>query len=144
TKAKTGAKLNELVSLLITLENVTYEVAHNFVLEMIASQVLIPELTPNVTGDNLLNKLNTFLSNITIAPELTSSLTEIKNQLSNEQPKIKNYSEIQSLLNTISLNSITSKNIFHTDLYLKTQRSTVNQTAIENIISQSKDLLVLA
>lgn len=55
-KARSGVRLNDL-AIVIVDDDITFEEAYAFVTEIVLSQLLISELEPNVTGENLLNQI---------------------------------------------------------------------------------------
>jgi lantibiotic biosynthesis protein len=61
--AKKGAKLSELAGLL-TNEEIIYEESEAFIQEVINAQILVSQLEPSVTGDELLTQILSILTNI--------------------------------------------------------------------------------
>ena len=139
-KAKQGAKITELATLLLSDDinedgDITIEAAEEFVKELIDSQILVSELEPAVTGDEFiyqiiqtLKKLNASLNN----PEVNSIiqlLEKTEEQIKTIDTKIGNdvdayrtiYEQLKALNTTIEENQL-----FQTDLYKKTASSVLN------------------
>ena len=124
-KAREGASVNELAQLLEN-KNIDPEPALNFVLELIHSQVIIGDIEPSLTGEELLNRTIDKLDEIikdTPHPSLgmmISKLNRIKNQLveidSQMGCEIKSYENIIEEIKQLNIPYQRNK-LFQTDLY---------------------------
>jgi lantibiotic biosynthesis protein len=94
-RASAGARLGEIVDLLVQQQQVSEEEAISFIDEMISSQVLISEMDPAITGEEFIHQLLTLLRKInfdgnaaitvlyTKLEHILASLKEIDNRVHN-------------------------------------------------------------
>ncbi len=66
TRAGTGARIGEIMDLLVEQQEVSGEEAMDFIDEMISSQVLISEMDPAITGEEFIHQLLTILGKINV------------------------------------------------------------------------------
>lgn len=133
-EAKTGLTQNALADLL-TSHEVSAEEAAEFIEELIASQLLVSQLAPTVTGDDYFNVLLKGLKNLSDQPpELRESiavLEEIDVLIRKNDASILNetdsYKKICETLKTF-LPELTETNLFQTDLYKNTLSNSLSNS----------------
>jgi len=152
--AKKGAKISDLTNLLLNDEvnvdgDITIEAAEEFVKELIDSQILVSELEPAVTGDEFiyqiiqtLKKLNASLNNpevisiIELLEKTEGQIKKIDTTIGNDIASYRSIYEQLKALNT----TIEENQLFQTDLYKKTNASTLD-TNIQKQLQETIDFL---
>ncbi len=81
-KAESGKHIEDLVKILVD-DEVTYEEAEYFINELIDNQILISELEPSVSGDDLLVQTINILENLEKIDEIVTKLKHIKSDIDN-------------------------------------------------------------
>ena len=142
-EAKGGKTLKELSNLLVS-DDILQEEAEAFINELVSSQLLISELEPTVTGLDFFDVILKVLDDINkknTSNELSSTL-EILNRVKKslailDKNKINDIAEYQHIFNSINsvLPTITETNLFQTDLFIKTDVSTIDTTIQETILN---------
>lgn len=116
--SKQGKTISEISHILLN-EEITEDEAREFVEELIANQVLVSELEPNVSGTDFLNTIITVLNRLKIKNE-TDILLSLKNNLEKLDLNIGNptilYDEIRDLIQSFTM-EYEQKYLFQTDLY---------------------------
>lgn len=125
-KAKQGVTIRQLSELLVC-EEINYEEAEYFINDVIDSQLLICELEPSVTGEELLSQILTILNKIKKENQ-NLELLKIINILDNVQKEIQkidkkignNITEYESLSEKLKKLDIPLdvNKLFQTDLYI--------------------------
>lgn len=133
-KAQHGATLNELAHTIVDDEITTKE-AHEFLQELINAQLIVSELEPAVTGDELLTQILNVIRTIQ-QKHFNQELQNILNLLLNTQKQLSQidlrigndvsvYEELSENLKQLNIPFELSK-LFQTDLYLKAKESSGN------------------
>tara|TARA_R110001592_G_scaffold107256_2_gene300378 strand:+ start:3640 stop:6870 length:3231 start_codon:yes stop_codon:yes gene_type:complete len=130
-EAENGATLKQLASTIIS-EDITIEEALNFVAQINEAQILVSELEPSVTGNELLTQILNVLSAIKKKEsnkELESIIDLLQNtqfQLTKIDKKIGNpisvYESLAEKLKQLNVPFELSK-LFQTDLYINIQKA---------------------
>ncbi|MBV6485708.1 MAG: Nisin biosynthesis protein NisB [Flavobacteriales bacterium] len=149
-KSKQGATLRQLAELL-TNEEIGYTEAEAFVKEIIDAEILVSELEPSVTGEELLIQILNVLINIrqnhpnVELNQLISVLQFTQNNLLNVDVKIGNeiniYENIADYLKQLNIPFELNK-LFQTDLFLSNKPS-ISETNEKNKNALTKALRVL-
>lgn len=153
--ATKGATTAELANLLID-EEISFTEAKDFIDELISSQILVSELEPSVTGDDILLRLLNFIHRIGNNEILKGNLACLKSLLQSIDGKevgstLPFYQEIGDVLKEIKV-EYDPKYLFQTDLYKPTLKATLDNTLTSTIqetviflnkitLRQSQDLL---
>ena len=141
-----GCSLYELAILLVS-DDITESEAINFIDELVASQLLISDLEPTVTGAEFFEVILTTLKNIHDAHPssellaIIEILTDIKKDIILLDNNITNdITQYQTIFNNLKniLPAITETNLFQTDLFKQTETSSVSlatQQTIKNTLA---------
>lgn len=131
-----GKKISELAGLLVN-EEITFEEAEGFILELIDSQLLKSELEPTVSGEDLfmglINKLKALNGTENIAEVLISVQNELQriDSTTTGNP-ISSYREVTDLLQSIPV-SFDEKYLFQTDLFKPAKHASISETVLEEV-----------
>lgn len=114
------------------------EDAEEFINDLIQNQVLISELEPSVTGEELLKKLIDQIANLSQTEELVKHLKEIQSYLQSidELPigrPIEKYKHIYDSLENFKL-PIDKKYLFQSDLYISCDKATLSEDTVNSVI----------
>lgn len=152
--AKVGATLKELSKLLVS-EEITYDEAKNFIQEIVNAQLIVSELEPSVTGDELLNQMLLTISGIyetnpnnelreiiQLIQNIQGILLKIDNKIGNE---ISLYKNIAKQLRLFKID-IEDNRLFQADLFYSAQpfaHKTINQenTNTQKILTKALKVL---
>lgn len=134
---KTGARFTELAASLIN-EEITKEIATEFIHDLIDAQVLVSELDPAVTNVQPLTALITRLKGLSnVDSAIIEILSEIEAQLITiDQQPVGNTGNIYSAITqNIERTKIETdiKYLFQTDMYKPVQHATVSRNVLKNI-----------
>lgn len=143
-RANSGATIQELISLILQLEDVTEEDAREYILSLWDSQVIMSDLEPSVTGPEPLDRFIEQLSMLENVDDLAIQLQEIQRMIKYPQVGVGYYQEIEKKLKLIDSTHEVPKNTLQVDLFLSAQNSNINCLLIENILDQVSDLMMLA
>jgi hypothetical protein len=133
-RAQNGATLEQLANSIVE-EDITLEEAFTFVTQIVDIQLLISELEPSVTGDELLTQILKVLSTIQIV-EVNNELNIIIGLLQNTQIQLAQIDE--QIGNSVSIYEALAENLkqlniefelsklFQTDLYIEIQKEAKN------------------
>jgi thiopeptide-type bacteriocin biosynthesis protein len=143
-RAKTGATIGDLSSLLMNLEEVDENEAGSFIISLCESQILISELEPCVTGKEPFSRLIEQLSTLKGLDDLVCSLFKIEDQLQRPQAGIACYEAIETGLKNLCILPEDSRLALQTDLSLTMECCNINSLLIDNIMRQASDLMILA
>lgn len=149
-ESKAGLTYSQLTQVLIS-EDISIDEASSFIDELVASQLLINNLEPTLTGDDYFNTLLNELLNInqinkseslsriiTILKEIDNLIKQIDTSLFNP---IELYKNIQFILKEI-LVELSETNLFQTDLYKVNLKVNSNEfTLNENIQTQLQNTI---
>ncbi|MDB5088855.1 MAG: Lantibiotic dehydratase domain protein, partial [Mucilaginibacter sp.] len=129
-KTKNGLYLNEVTNLLVS-DEISVEEAEDFINEIVEAQLLVSELEPSITGDELLSQIINILSKISREHpnepllDVLSVLTDIQDKLAQIDNKNGNLLNAYfDLIKKIELLNIPfEKNkLFQTDLFKKIKK----------------------
>lgn len=142
-EARKGKTIEELSTLIIS-DEVALEEAREFIVEVINAQLLVSEIQPFVTGNDLLEQLLTWLEKIDKDYPLLKILTEINDLLKNinDTPAGADTGLYRAILEKINETGTQydPKFIFQTDLELVFSECKVNREKI-NEISEAMTIL---
>lgn len=133
-----GCTMGELVLYIREIEkDVSREEAIAFIRELIGANLLISELTPCLTGTDILDKTISVLeSRHTKSPKL-HTLRDIRKKLdeiNNERDSRDNYQHIIRHLDELNI-TYSKKNVFQIDLYRETEKAVLNEKTVQDILS---------
>ncbi|WP_299618587.1 lantibiotic dehydratase family protein [uncultured Tenacibaculum sp.] len=135
SKSEKGKTIDQLTDYLIN-EEISYEEAKEYVEILIDNQILVSELYPNVTGNDILSELITSLEKLNdidhIIKELKSlqkSLYQIDQTLGNDR---NTYQDIINKLEKINI-PFDTKHLFQTDLTSEKDIQTIDVKHLFNI-----------
>jgi thiopeptide-type bacteriocin biosynthesis domain len=141
--AKKQTSFGNLVAFFKNKEQASIEESTEFILELIESQLLTPELEPCITGIDPFRKLIHMLKKVKGVKDLPV-LKKILNLVNYSNTKgILLYQEIESLLKSVKEPPDTLKNILQTDLYLSLNANKINDELVKTILGQLDELAVL-
>lgn len=136
-KANYGSTINELMFLLID-DDITEEIAFEFVWDLIQNQILISELEPSVSGTEFILQIQNILNEKFSLEELQlpNTLNLIDKGLKNLDRKIgndlENYFEIEKIITEMNV-KFDNKHLFQTDLVTKTVSNKLDKKIIKSI-----------
>jgi thiopeptide-type bacteriocin biosynthesis protein len=141
--AQKGAGISSLADTLIRYDpTLGEEEVLSFILELIASQLLISELEPPLTGINPLKGLIAKLKKYTPDHSFVSQLTRIDLLLDNSTGTMGYYKELYQSIMQLHDKGELPKNVFQTDLLLGFKNSTIQKEIVETIADQLAKLTV--
>lgn len=131
--ANKGASIQDLVSFLVC-DDISFEEAEGFIMDLIHNQILISELEPAVTGDEFIYQIISILKKINTEENneinlLIKSLEKVQLKIANLDTLLGNditeYRKICDLLKIFDL-PIEENQMFQIDLFKNTSHSTLN------------------
>jgi len=135
-----GTNIYELISVLNEY-GVSDEDAKEFLYEMIAKQVIISELEPNVSGEDPFVNISEKLIKYTGAAKYVNLINYISAQLNTQHYNIE---ELKALIDYLQSNGIDSLSVttpFQCDLNIKTINNRISKKTIECILTQVSEVL---
>lgn len=134
--AEKGAEIDFLANI-IAIEDITFEEAKDFIIDLIENQVLVSELEPAVTGNDV---LNTFINKLCVIDEdleVVKLLSDIQKQLKHidQLPigeTISFYSEIISNIRDLGID-FDVKYLFQVDIVKTPIQANISYNYIRNI-----------
>lgn len=140
--AEKGTTIEALTKLIVS-EDVSAEEAYSFIVELLESQILVTEIEPCVTGEELTLQLSTILRRINskvIEPEIQKIIDVLDSINSNiaildasAGNKVEEYNKIIDQIKGIGV-PFEENQLFQTDLYKATEKSILN-------LQRQKDIL---
>lgn len=136
-KAKSGATVNDLVVLLID-DDITEEIAYNFIVDLIENQILISELEPSVSGTEFIVQIEDNLNKKFLSDELPvlKTINTVDKKLKSLDTKIGNviedYFEVEKSVKELNV-EFNSKHLFQTDLITKTVSNSLDKKMIRHL-----------
>ena len=135
-KAGKGGTIDYLASLLID-EDITIEEAREFINELIDNQILISELEPSVTGNELLSQFIAKLTKLKGTEEIIASLKKVRILLHNIDHEaigrpVGMYDHVKDGLKKFITN-YDEKYLFQSDLCIKSKQATIGND-ITNVV----------
>jgi len=138
-KAKEGAYILELAELLVD-DEISIEDALGFINELINSQLLISEMDPTVTGDELLDRLLKILGELPqneLLVNVLGVLRNVKDQLEGIKDRrldnsVSVYENIANELKQLGT-KYELKYLFQTDMVIPTVECTIRQKLVEDV-----------
>lgn len=140
--ARQGATIAMLAGLLMELEGVSAEEAREFILSMIESQLLLPELEACVTGEDPLDRLIGQLARVAGVDGLLENLKTIRKMLCCPVTGVGHYKDIEDKLRSLGMVEEVPKNTIQTDMFLSMEKKTIARDVIEEIAKQVGELCV--
>ncbi|HXP49305.1 MAG TPA: lantibiotic dehydratase, partial [Bacteroidia bacterium] len=144
-KAQKGAITGELAQSLLD-DEITLQDSHDFIKELIASQVLVSNIEPAVTGDEFIHHIIKVLQNINTTGAIESIVTLLKTVLEeisildeNPENEIALYRTIYDQLKELGI-PIEENFLFQTDLYKTAKTAELNST-IQGQLNEAIDFL---
>ncbi|MBS1780026.1 MAG: lantibiotic dehydratase [Bacteroidetes bacterium] len=142
-KAKNGTTLNELSTLLQTLEGVSETDAFGFLNQMIEAQLLVSSLQPTITGDDPFKILLSKINSLHGINNEQKTLNEIFDSLNTKFQGIKSYQNVEEKIKLLLGLGDAAKNLLQVDLGLSAKSLIIDRKIIENIATQVWDLRFL-
>nr|WP_315029498.1 lantibiotic dehydratase family protein [uncultured Chryseobacterium sp.] len=136
-RANNGATINELMEILID-DDITAEIANEFICDLIQNQILISELEPSVAGAEFISQIQEILKKTLSFDELRSfnALETIEKKLNHLDGKMGNeidhYFEIEKWVAQMNV-EFDNKHLFQTDLVTKMSNNELDRKVIKNI-----------
>ncbi len=134
--AKKGAQVDDLAKLLID-DEISFDDAKEFIIELIENQVLVSELEPAVTGDNFLLQIIETIENIDGIQDIVAILKDVYNKLNeidNQSPGIdvQKYYQITETVEPLGT-EYKINYMFQTDMNKTVRKAIVGQDIIEDL-----------
>ncbi|MEG0519183.1 MAG: lantibiotic dehydratase family protein [Bacteroidales bacterium] len=134
--AISGKKVLELAELLID-DEITFEEAEAFILELIENQLLKSELEPVVSGENLFTGLISKLKTLSGTREITEILVAVKKELqaidsATQGNSIACYERVIDWLQKIPI-AFDEKYLFQTDMFKSVKYASISRTVLEEL-----------
>ncbi|KYH04461.1 hypothetical protein A1704_17350 [Chryseobacterium cucumeris] len=136
-RASYGSTIKELVLLLID-DDITEEIAYEFICDLIQNQILISELEPSVSGTEFIVQIQDTLKDKFSLEEFQSlsTMNLINKRLNSLDRKIgndiENYLEIEKIVTEMSV-EFDHKHLFQTDLITRTVTNKLNRKVIKSV-----------
>ncbi len=134
-KAKPGARLSDLGDLLVD-DEITKEEAMEFIHELVASQLLISELEPSVSGPEFLDQIMPVLKKLEGTEQLISALEQAQKTLqeldANIGNKAEKYIALSESLKQLEV-GFELKFMFQTDMLLTPKVNTLDRSYLHRI-----------
>ncbi|WP_020607100.1 lantibiotic dehydratase [Spirosoma spitsbergense] len=142
TAAKQGAYRQELAQTLVS-DEISIDEALTFIDDIIASQVLVSELEPTVTGPEFYDVLLHKLEQIETSKETAQKLREIKELLQDQQDDPTKYRNLTTLINTSFVHT-NAKDLIQTDLFFNTTQNQLNESVTQTLTQDLDKLFILS
>ncbi|MBL0741059.1 lantibiotic dehydratase [Chryseolinea lacunae] len=135
SRARNGAEVGDLLTV-IDDGNTSLEERRDFVMEVIANNILVHELSPNVTGKPHLEALIEKLSRIPAATAYVGQLQEIQKILNSGRIGLADMDRLEEIVVSIIGGHLKKEHLVHSDLFLSTkgislEKEWVDQLAID-------------
>ena len=136
-KAAKGIMINELMHELVC-DDISVEEAEDYIRDLINSQVLVSELEPSVTGEELLLQLIEKLKKLKNTEELVHQLNKIRNQIQSIDllpigRSVENYQLVYDALKNFKI-SIDKKYLFQSDLFINCDKATISNDMVDMVL----------
>ncbi len=133
-KAGDGATIDDLANLLED-DDITIEEAREYIDELIENQILLSELEPSVTGNDLLNQFIVKLEKLNGVNEIINSLKKIQLLLQtiDNTPlgrPVEMYSRVKKELNTFTI-SPDERYLFQSDLLIESEKAILGKPVVD-------------
>ncbi len=133
-KAADGATIDDLASLLVD-EDITIEEAREYINELIENQILLSELEPSVTGDDLLNQFILKLEKFNGVNEIVNSLKKIELLLQaiDSAPlgrPVEMYTQLKKELAVFNTTH-DEKYLFQSDLFIESEKAILSKSIVD-------------
>lgn len=133
--SRNGASINQLEDILV-LNGLSKEIAHSFIIELIDNQVLVSDISPNITGDDALNTLIIKLQQNAGAANILNCLNHINKILYElDRTLVPNQEIYESLIETVVNIGVPfeRKHLLQVDAYREAVSSTISNDIVEEI-----------
>lgn len=142
-QAHKGTTINDLITTLLEIVEVSKDEAFTFIMNLIQAQLLISELEPSITGPDPLEHLINQLSKLLGVEELLTKLQTVNQCLHFEDKNISQYKGIEQKLTSIFPDIKRPKNTLQADMFLSIKKGQISNNAIQKILSQINKLMSL-
>lgn len=139
--AASGASIAQLVSELELLDIPAGE-ARAFIETLIANQILVPGLTPEITSQDSLSALIRQLENCRPAPACLPALQHIQQLLQTQTDGVQRYLDIKALLAT-QFPAITAKDPVQVDLFFQPATANLSEQVTGLLLQRLERLAIL-
>jgi len=140
--AEGGATQLDLAGCLVTSE-VELDEALLFINELIEVQILVPELSPTLTGNDFrVQFIQRMEQDYPAHPQVPVLLRQVGELLARQDTQVEKYEQMAALIRTIA--PTRSQNTVQVDLFYNTTVNTLGQEPINRITKQLEKLMVLA
>ncbi len=133
-KAGDGATIDDLASSLVD-EDITIEEAREYINELIENQILLSELEPSVTGDDLLNQFILKLEKFNGVNEIVNSLKKIELLLQaiDNTPLGRPVEKYIQLKKELAVFNTThdEKYLFQSDLFIESEKAILSKSIVD-------------
>lgn len=145
-RSKTGISFKDL-SLIVTSQGYSDEIAREYLFELIDSHVLYSELEPHISGTSFLTKLLEKLKqkegDLTIFQEISNEIAAVNNiSLDSELPCsedfVAHYKKLSELLRRLHSSSNLGRNLLQLDTYRTGKEVCLNRKLIRNLVEGIK------
>lgn len=135
-KSKDGILISDLFSILIDYGANENE-ANDFIDELLASQLIISEMEPSISGPDILDQIILILEGLDNVDEIVQKLLIIKLALNNIDQtfgnEIQKYDNVKELIMAF-IRDQNNDSLFQTDLAIRTKDNFLNQEIINSLI----------
>lgn len=129
---ETGAQYDQLLLLLVNNFEADDDEARDFIRQLVENQIIITEITPNITGESYITRLIGVLIKIN-KPSLKPIIRHLEMIMSEMNSKVLSLPKITELVKELGLRGEYQSNI-QTDLELSTQTCFLRKEDLEDII----------
>ncbi|GGD74566.1 hypothetical protein GCM10011514_43260 [Emticicia aquatilis] len=140
SKAKDGCLIQDLVSVIVS-EDISYEEAQTFILQLIEEQLLFSEIEPTITGEDFFKFLLKKISLLTIPEEISTTLHKINELLQIQKPQVTDFEQIRYLITTLT--GTPHQDFIQTDLFFNATTNKVNKKIIDDLSRKVEKLMVM-
>ncbi|RYC53125.1 lantibiotic dehydratase family protein [Flagellimonas olearia] len=134
-KARQGSRLEELASVLVD-DDITYEEAQGYIVELISNQLLVSELEPSVSGPEFLKQICSVLDGMENVEDYVQVLDDVQRQLDGINKTIGNdpkaYWELGEVIKKLET-EFDPKYLFQVDMELAHEKNTLSSKIIDDV-----------
>lgn len=135
SQAKKGALLVDLAKTLVD-EEITIDESSEFIEDLVASQILISELEPSISGPDFMEQTRSILQRINGTEEVLEILAEVDQKITlldkNLGNDINHYSGIIESVKKLGID-FDMKYVFQTDMVVKTDENLISKEVLESV-----------
>lgn len=134
-RVKDGTYLDEIINLIVD-DDIDYEMAENFIEELVDAQILVNELEPSVSGPEFFHQILSVLEEKRVLSPYVDFLKNIENRLNDIDltigNKIEKYLNIKDSIERENV-EYNLKYLFQCDLIIANIENTLNKNVIKDI-----------